>query len=222
MAATARRRAPESTPAPRVRQQPPVRCTGRDRGSSPAPPPTRPRRRAARPRRRRTGRRPAARPARPAPCSTPGGRGAPAATAPGPRRPTAPRTWPCHTSRSIWGLKLPVPAPRSGGIAGRFSRVAGNTRGAERVVEQTLSRLRALDTSSAAEVPGRPLTLEDLYRQHRARMVRLAVLLVDDPATAEDVVQEAFTGLYRNWSGLRDAKAAVAYLRTAVVNSSRS
>src|SRR5690606_41975947 len=34
------------------------------------------------------------------------------------------------------------------------SRVAGNTRGAERVVEQTLSRLRALDTSSAAEVPG--------------------------------------------------------------------
>jgi RNA polymerase sigma-70 factor (sigma-E family) len=100
--------------------------------------------------------------------------------------------------------------------------VAGNTRGAERVVEQTLSRLRALDTSSAAEVPGRPLTLEDLYRQHRARMVRLAVLLVDDPATAEDVVQEAFTGLYRNWSGLRDAKAAVAYLRTAVVNSSRS
>jgi DNA-directed RNA polymerase specialized sigma24 family protein len=27
------------------------------------------------------------------------------------------------------------------------------------------------------------------------RMVRLAVLLVDDPGTAEDVVQEAFTGL---------------------------
>jgi RNA polymerase sigma-70 factor (sigma-E family) len=54
------------------------------------------------------------------------------------------------------------------------------------------------------------------------RMVRLAVLLVDDPSTAEDVVQEAFTGLHRHWAGLRDEAAAVAYLRTAVVNGSRS
>lgn len=53
-------------------------------------------------------------------------------------------------------------------------------------------------------------------------MVRLAILLVDDISTAEDVVQEAFTGLHRNWSGLRDATAAVGYLRTAVVNGSRS
>ena len=53
-------------------------------------------------------------------------------------------------------------------------------------------------------------------------MVRLAVLLVDDPSTAEDVVQEAFTGLHRHWAGLRDEAAAVAYLRTAVVNGSRS
>ena len=53
-------------------------------------------------------------------------------------------------------------------------------------------------------------------------MVRLAVLLVDDPGTAEDVVQEAFTGLHRHWAGLRDEAAAVAYLRTAVVNGSRS
>ncbi|QUH05495.1 SigE family RNA polymerase sigma factor [Saccharopolyspora erythraea] len=93
--------------------------------------------------------------------------------------------------------------------------------GVERSVERTLGHLRALDTASA-EAAERPLTLEDLYRQQRMRMVRLAILLVDDPATAEDVVQEAFTGLYRNWSGLRDAKAAIGYLRTAVVNGSRS
>lgn len=91
----------------------------------------------------------------------------------------------------------------------------------ERSVEQTLGRLRALDTSSA-EVSDSPLTLEDLYRDQRMRMVRLAILLVDEPATAEDVVQEAFTGLYRNWANLRDAKAALGYLRTAVVNGSRS
>ena len=53
-------------------------------------------------------------------------------------------------------------------------------------------------------------------------MVRLAILLVDDMASAEDVVQEAFAGLYRNWGGLRDRNAAIGYLRTAVVNGSRS
>ena len=74
---------------------------------------------------------------------------------------------------------------------------------------------------SEAEPEG-PRTLEDLYREHRMRFVRLAILLVDDPATAEDVVQEAFTGLHRHWSRLRDENAALGYLRTAVVNGSRS
>ncbi|WP_086821342.1 SigE family RNA polymerase sigma factor [Allokutzneria sp. NRRL B-24872] len=90
----------------------------------------------------------------------------------------------------------------------------------EQTVERTLGHIRALDPDDRPG--GSTLTLEDLYRQHRMRLVRLAVLLVDDAATAEDVVQEAFTGLYRNWSGLRDGAAAVGYLRTAVVNGSRS
>jgi RNA polymerase sigma-70 factor (sigma-E family) len=102
--------------------------------------------------------------------------------------------------------------------------------GAESAVEQTLSRLRALDARGPSvappppgtPVPAEPRNLADLYRDHRMRMVRLAVLLVDDPSTAEDVVQEAFTGLHRHWAGLRDEAAAVAYLRTAVVNGSRS
>ena len=97
-------------------------------------------------------------------------------------------------------------------------------------MEQTLSRLRALDARGpavappqpGAQAPAEPRNLADLYRDHRMRMVRLAVLLVDDPSTAEDVVQEAFTGLHRHWAGLRDEAAAVAYLRTAVVNGSRS
>src|SRR2546430_16383644 len=94
---------------------------------------------------------------------------------------------------------------------------------AERSVEQTLTRLHAIDVRGVpAAPPEAPLTLEDLYRTHRMRLIRLALLLVDEPATAEDVVQEAFTGLHRNWSNLRDAAAAVGYLRTAVVNGSRS
>jgi RNA polymerase sigma-70 factor (sigma-E family) len=107
----------------------------------------------------------------------------------------------------------------------------GGHQGAESAVEQTLSRLRALDARGpavapppppGAPAPAEPRNLADLYRDHRMRMVRLAVLLVDDPSTAEDVVQEAFTGLHRHWAGLRDEAAAVAYLRTAVVNGSRS
>ncbi|WP_019856252.1 SigE family RNA polymerase sigma factor [Actinopolyspora mortivallis] len=103
--------------------------------------------------------------------------------------------------------------------------IGDGTSGVERSVERTLGHLRTLDAAGQPEeeqVPNAPLTLEDLYRQQRMRMVRLAILLVDDPATAEDVVQEAFTGLYRNWTQLRDARAAVGYLRTAVVNGSRS
>lgn len=95
-------------------------------------------------------------------------------------------------------------------------------RDAERTVERTLGHLRQIDAVPDAQPEGAPLTLADLYRVHRMRLVRLAVLLVDEPATAEDVVQEAFAGLHRNWGKLRDAAAAVAYLRTAVVNGSRS
>lgn len=96
-------------------------------------------------------------------------------------------------------------------------------RNAERTVEQTLGHLRQVDAAGVADAaPDTPLTLADLYAVHRMRLVRLAILLVDEPATAEDVVQEAFAGLHRNWGRLRDSAAAVGYLRTAVVNGSRS
>lgn len=95
-------------------------------------------------------------------------------------------------------------------------------RAVEQTVETTLGKLRAIDAAPAPRAEPAPLTLEDLYRTHRMRLVRLAILLVDEPATAEDVVQEAFAGLHRHWSGLRDEAAALGYLRTAVVNGSRS
>ncbi|HEY3557898.1 MAG TPA: SigE family RNA polymerase sigma factor [Kribbella sp.] len=60
-----------------------------------------------------------------------------------------------------------------------------------------------------------------LYQRHWVGLLRLAVLMVDDRPAAEDVVQEAFAELYRRWP-LRGPDAALAYLRTAVVNRSRS
>lgn len=106
------------------------------------------------------------------------------------------------------------PSEGQGGGAARAEHTT------ERSIEQTLSHLRKLD--GPAPTASGAVTLEDLYRAHRMRLVRLALLLVDEPATAEDVVQEAFTGLHRHWGNLRDAAAAVGYLRTAVVNGSRS
>jgi RNA polymerase sigma factor (sigma-70 family) len=53
-------------------------------------------------------------------------------------------------------------------------------------------------------------------------MVRLAVLLVDDTASAEDVVQDAFVALHRLQDSVREPAAALAYLRKSVVNGSRS
>lgn len=64
--------------------------------------------------------------------------------------------------------------------------------------------------------------VERLYAAHWRRLVRLSVLLVGDTATAEEVVQDAFVALHGRWRRLRDPDKAVAYLRQAVVNRSRS
>jgi RNA polymerase sigma-70 factor (sigma-E family) len=66
------------------------------------------------------------------------------------------------------------------------------------------------------------LDLHALYRAHWRYLVRLAVLLVDDIASAEDVVQDAFVALHRRAGALRDPDAALGYLRTSVLNLSRS
>jgi RNA polymerase sigma-70 factor (sigma-E family) len=64
--------------------------------------------------------------------------------------------------------------------------------------------------------------LHSLYNSHWRYLVRLAVLLVDDTASAEDVVQDAFIALHKRAGSLRDPDAALAYLRTSVLNLSRS
>jgi RNA polymerase sigma-70 factor (sigma-E family) len=61
-----------------------------------------------------------------------------------------------------------------------------------------------------------------LFREHGLSLVRLAVLLTGDRATAEDVVQDAFLRFQRALPRLRDQDKALAYLRASVVNGSRS
>jgi RNA polymerase sigma-70 factor (sigma-E family) len=75
---------------------------------------------------------------------------------------------------------------------------------------------------SEIAAPVSTIDIPSLYEQHWRALVRLAVLLVDDVASAEDVVQDAFIGLHRRSGELRDPNAALAYVRAAVVNLSRS
>jgi RNA polymerase sigma-70 factor (sigma-E family) len=70
--------------------------------------------------------------------------------------------------------------------------------------------------------PSARAAVAELFHLHYRRLVGLAVLLVADRETAEDVVQEAFEALYQRYARLHDPQAAVAYLNRSVVNGSRS
>jgi len=62
----------------------------------------------------------------------------------------------------------------------------------------------------------------EIYHGEYKSLVRLAVLLVHDVPTAEEVVQDAFEAMHTAWRRLRDSEKALSYLRQAVVNKSRS
>ncbi|WP_173096931.1 SigE family RNA polymerase sigma factor [Actinomadura verrucosospora] len=62
----------------------------------------------------------------------------------------------------------------------------------------------------------------ELYRGHALGLMRLALVMVGDRGTAEDVVQDAFAGLYKRWPRLRDRDKALTYVRSAVLNGSRT
>lgn len=62
-----------------------------------------------------------------------------------------------------------------------------------------------------------------LYQAHATGLVRLAMLMLGgDQGAAEDVVQDAFLGLYRRWSALNDPARAISYARSSVLNGCRS
>jgi RNA polymerase sigma-70 factor (sigma-E family) len=79
-------------------------------------------------------------------------------------------------------------------------------------------------------VPGPPAVsperadqfIREAHEAYAVQLVRVALLLVGDRPSAEDVVQDAFLGLYRSLHRLRDREKVLPYLRAAVVNRSRS
>jgi RNA polymerase sigma factor (sigma-70 family) len=61
-----------------------------------------------------------------------------------------------------------------------------------------------------------------LYQAHALSLARLALVMLGDQPAAEDVVQDAFLGLYRRWDNLTSLSAARSYLRTSVLNGCRT
>jgi RNA polymerase sigma-70 factor (sigma-E family) len=77
-----------------------------------------------------------------------------------------------------------------------------------------------MEARQAAE--SRQQQVAALYQAHALGLVKLAVLMVGDQLTAEDVVQDAFLGLYRRWSALQDRDKALSYVRASVLNGCRT
>ena len=61
-----------------------------------------------------------------------------------------------------------------------------------------------------------------LFREHHGELVRLALLMVGDVATAEDVVQDVYASLHSRWSHIAARDAVLPYVRAAVLNGCRS
>ena len=61
-----------------------------------------------------------------------------------------------------------------------------------------------------------------LYQAHAVGLIRLAIVMLGDRGAAEDVVQDAFLGLYRHWDRLDDRGNALTYVRSAVLNRCRN
>ena len=120
----------------------------------------------------------------------------------------------------VGGMHVTAPFP---GVRSAVDRVV------DRTIDRTLDRPldRSLDhgtlefTAVAAEGTSVDL-LTETYQAHYRSLLGLAALLLDDTASCEDVVQEAFIRVHAARRRVREPDKTLAYLRQTVVNLSRS
>ncbi|HET9896377.1 MAG TPA: sigma-70 family RNA polymerase sigma factor [Streptosporangiaceae bacterium] len=87
-----------------------------------------------------------------------------------------------------------------------------------------MPRLTGMNPDLAVAVAGADpeSAVTALYRDHALTLIRLAHIMVGNHAAAEDIVQDAFCGLYRRWEHLANKDKALGYLRSSVLNGCRS
>jgi RNA polymerase sigma-70 factor (sigma-E family) len=118
-----------------------------------------------------------------------------------------------------WLGEHTVAAP-SGTPAAEGGQTSTAAEGGQTSTADVTVPLRAVATEPRAW--SADLAVTELYSVQYKALVRLAAMLVRDTSTAEEVVQEAFIAMHDGWHRLKDAEKALAYLRQAVVNRSRS
>ena len=107
--------------------------------------------------------------------------------------------------------------------------------GVRRAVERTMDRTmdltvergleRGLDRAEFTAVVAEGASVDlltETYQAHYRSLLGLAALLLDDTASCEDVVQEAFIRVHAARRRVREPEKTLAYLRQTVVNLSRS
>lgn len=107
------------------------------------------------------------------------------------------------------GLYQQITDQKAGSLGAGYDLTAGLARYRDWLRERTLA-------------PAADRAVQVLYAEHYRSLVRLAALLASDPATAEELVQDAFVAVHDAWGQLRDTDRALAYLRRCVVAGSRS
>jgi len=80
--------------------------------------------------------------------------------------------------------------------------------------------MRSQDEQGEAKDAAQAVTA--LYREHALGLTRLAFLMLGDQHAAEDVVQDAFCGVYRAWDRLPTHDNMLGYVRVSVLNGCRS
>jgi RNA polymerase sigma-70 factor (sigma-E family) len=85
----------------------------------------------------------------------------------------------------------------------------------ERLCYMANEGLATEESSAAAQIAV-------VYDAHALGLIRLAYLMLGSQAMAEDVVQDAFCGLYRRWPHITDQAKALLYVRSSVINGCRS
>lgn len=85
------------------------------------------------------------------------------------------------------------------------------------------SRDSAVVTAHLVPVtPDPALVVTALYRDNALKLTRMAHIMLGSRASAEDVVHDAFCGLYRRWEQLESKDKALAYVRSSVLNGCRT
>jgi DNA-directed RNA polymerase specialized sigma24 family protein len=69
---------------------------------------------------------------------------------------------------------------------------------------ETADVMNGPDRVAPASAADADWAVTTLFHDHHLELVRLALVMVGDMATAEDVVQDAFEHLHRHWHRLRE------------------